>query len=83
MATDKNEALRASTAMQQAALVVLLERAGGSASYTEAEYQAIAARFGGPASLAIHVEVVRKGDSPPTVELQLIRKAPAQGELMS
>lgn len=80
MATDENKTLRASTAMQQAALVVLLERAGGSASYTEAEYQAIAARFGGTAHLAIHVEVVRTGDVP-TVELRLIRKAPANAEL--
>lgn len=83
MDQDKNEALRLSTSMHTAALVVLLDRAGGQASYTEADYRAIAERYGGSANLAIRVEVVRKGDSPPTVELQLIRKAPAQGELVS
>lgn len=80
---DKDQALRDSAAMRQAALVVLLDRLGGRATYTEADYQAIAERFGGPANLAIHVEVVRKGDGPPAVELQLIRKAPANAELVS
>jgi hypothetical protein len=83
MDADKNEALRASVEMQRAALVVLLDQAGGRASYTEADYQAVAEKYGGTLNLAIHVEVVKTGDSAPTVELQLIRKAPAQGSLVS
>lgn len=69
--------------MKAAGLVVLLERSGGRVSYSEAEYQAIAARYGGTASLAIHMEVAKTGDNPPVVELTLISKAPKNAELVS
>lgn len=83
MDPDKNEALRQSVETQRAALVVLLDRAGGRASFTEADFQAVTEKYGGSLNLAIHTEVVQRGNSAPTVELQLIRKAPAQGELVS
>jgi hypothetical protein len=67
-------------ALTSGGLVVLLDRTGGKASYTEAEYQVIAARFGGTTNLAVHIEVVREGEAEPRVELALIRKALANAE---
>lgn len=83
MDPDKNEALRQSSSMRDAALIVLLERLGGKASYTEADYQAIVAKYGGPSRLSIHVEVVQHDGGPSTVELQLHERQAAQGELVS
>lgn len=74
------EARRKAT-LQGSALVLLLERAGGRISFTEAEYQEAAARYGGTSSLAIHVEILRTEGQPDRVELTLVRKAPSQGEL--
>jgi hypothetical protein len=42
-----------------AALVILLERIGGSLTFTEAEYQAVVARHGGKTMMAVHAESSR------------------------
>lgn len=80
--TERRKAFAASET-QRAGLVVLLERAGGRTTYTEAEYQAIAARYGGPTNLAIHLEVLRSEGKPDEVQLTLIRKSPENAELVS
>jgi hypothetical protein len=75
-------AARRTSMLQTAALVVLLERNGGSLTFTEAEYQAIVDRYGGSRLMAIHHEVLRSsaGDE---VRFTLVRKEPGQGELVS
>lgn len=81
---ERREILR-QDALRQGALVVLLSRAGGSAGYTEAEYQEICARYGGTKNLAIHIEVLKRpaDEKPDEVRLTLIRKAPENAELVS
>ena len=71
--------------LHMAALVVLLDRAGGSCSYTEAEYQAVLARHGGKMMMAVHAEVLRAPDAarPDEVRLTLVRKPPGNAELPS
>ena len=69
------------TQMERAALVLLLARAGGSITYTEAEYQETKALYGG--SAAIHIDVLRTAGQPPQVQLTLIRSKPAPGDLVS
>lgn len=73
------------SAMHMAALVILLDRSGGSMSFTEAEYQAVVARHGGKTMMAVHAEVIRRGgtDEPDQVRLTLIRKPPGNAELAS
>lgn len=72
------------TAMQTAGLVVLLDRAGGSVTFTEAEYQAVVAKHGGTTRLSIHMEVVgTPGEQPDTVRLQLISKEAGNADLVS
>lgn len=83
MGVSTRKAKRREDQMVRAGLVVLLGRAGGRATYTEAEYEELAAAYGGTRSLAIHAEVVRIGGRPPEVQLTLIRKEPANAELVS
>jgi hypothetical protein len=81
---DDAKAMRRQTALEQGALVVAIARAGGSISFTEAEYQAVAERYGGTASLAMHIDVLAApGGKPDEVKITLIRKAPANAELSS
>lgn len=40
-------------ALHMAGLVVLLDRAGGSLSFTEAEYQAVVSRHGGKTMMVV------------------------------
>ncbi len=82
MAEKAPKALRAENQMQLAALVILLSRAGGVVTYTEADYQEVASRYGGTKNLAIHVEVLRAANCPPEVRLILIRNTPENGELV-
>ena len=73
---------RAAAALQLAVLVVLLERNGGSVTFTESEYQAIVARYGGSSLMAVHHEVLAMpGEAPDEVRFTLVRKAAGQGEL--
>jgi len=78
---DASDVKRRAT-MQAAALVVMLDRAGGKASYTEADYQAIAERYGGASNLAIHFEVIEDEGKPRVAELTLVRKKAENAELV-
>lgn len=69
-------------ALTTAALTVLLDRAGGTLEYSEEEYEAIAARYGG-ASLAIHLDIVDTTGRPRSFRATIIRKTPANAELRS
>jgi hypothetical protein len=82
---DENEARRQrrEIGLQTTALAVLVGRAGGRVTYTEAEYKALAESYGGPANLGIHVEIRKPGDGSTSVEVSLIRKAPSQGSLVT
>lgn len=80
---DTRKRAQRDSALRLAALTVLLDRAGGSLSFTEAEYQAIADRFGGRANLVVHLEIVQRGDAPPTIEVKLLDRPPRQGDLVS
>lgn len=77
--------IRNTSTLQQGALVVALARAGGSITYSEAEYQRVAERYGGTATLAIHVEVIKApGDEQPgEARLTLIRKEPGNADLVT
>lgn len=80
---DDDQKRRAGTAMTSAGLVILLERAGGELLFTEADYQAIAAKYGGPTRLNVRAEVLRQAGTSDTVRLRLERKDPRQGEIPS
>jgi hypothetical protein len=71
------------SAMHGAALVVLLDRNGGSFSFTEAEYQAVLKRYGGKTMMALHAEVLKSPgvEKAHKVRLTLVRKPPGNAEL--
>lgn len=79
---DIQRQARRSTDLQTISLMVLLARAGGSASFTEDEYREIVERYGGSTKVTIHFEQVRR-DGRSMVELTLMSKPPAPGELVS
>jgi hypothetical protein len=80
---DKEAARRRRmAALERAALVVLIDRAGGSVSYTQGEYDAVGAKHGGMRNLVIR-ELVEKGEGAPVVRLTLARRAPANADLPS
>jgi hypothetical protein len=68
-----------------AALVILLERNGGSLVFTEAEYQAVIARYGGKTMIVVHAEVRKRAGAEKADEVRLIltRKPPGNAELPS
>jgi hypothetical protein len=70
-------------ALHMAGLEVLLDRAGGTLTYSEAEYQAVLARNGGKTMMVVHAEVLKeKGkDKPNQVCLTLVRRPPGNAEL--
>ena len=70
-------------ALQMAGLVILLDRSGGSLTYTEAEYQEVVARHGGKTMMVLHAEVLKDPDTekPDQVRLTLVSKPPGNGEL--
>lgn len=63
-------------ALIRGALVVALERAGGTLAYSSTEYDRIAERFGGASDLGIEVEA-SMGAAGPQVRLTLVRKSQA------
>lgn len=71
------------SALHMAGLVVLLERVGGSLTFTEAEYQAVLARHGGKTMMVVHAEVLKDADKarPDQVRLTLVRRPPGNAEL--
>ena len=71
------------SALRLAALTVLLDRVGGSLSFTEAEYQSIAERFGGRTNLVVHLEVIKDGARAPEVQVKLLSKPPGNADLVS
>lgn len=68
-------------ALRDAALTVLLDRAGGRVAFTEAEYQAVLAKHGGSKLFNVRLEVVRQDGQADHVEARLERKPPSQGSL--
>ena len=70
-------------ALHMAGLVILLEWAGGSVTYTEAEYQEVLARHGGKTMMVVHAEVLKDTgkEKPDQVRLTLVRKPPGNAEL--
>jgi hypothetical protein len=86
MTTDGSVATRPSYdlgALHMAGLVVLLDRAGGTLTYSEPEYQAVLARHGGKTMMVVHAEVLKQQDKekPDQVRLMLVRKPPGNAEL--
>ncbi len=56
-------------------LPVLLDRAGGSVTVTRADFEAVAARYGGASQMTMAMERVGGG-----VRVTLMRKPPQQGD---
>jgi hypothetical protein len=86
MAIDSDAAAAAARRKQtllDAALTLLVDRAGGELVFTEADYQAVLAKYGGPTRMNMHFEVTQEPGSPATVRLVLEEKAPANAELVS
>lgn len=83
MSDDERKAAFREDNLTRAGLVTLLARAGGTATFTEAEYQEIAARYGGTASLAVHIDVQAAPEGEPEIRLTLIRKLPENASLVS
>jgi hypothetical protein len=84
MDDDEAKRLRRKQGLFEAALTLLLDRNGGSLTFTEAEYQAMVAKYGGASKIAIHFEVLATpGKEPDEVRFRLIRKEPANAELVS
>ncbi len=81
--TNVSDQERALAAMQAMALVVLLDRAGGSIEVSRSEYEAALDRHGGSSMMAIHSEALgpKVGSTPDTIRVSLIRKPAGQGEL--
>jgi hypothetical protein len=72
--------LKHQSTMQIAALVVLLDRAGGSIEFDLAEFEEARARRGGAAKMVIHHEVLQQGKKR-SIRVTLIRKDPVNAEL--
>jgi hypothetical protein len=85
MAIDTKEAAaaRRKQALLDAALTLLLDRAGGTLVFTEADYHAALDKYGGASRMNMHFEVRHEPGSPDTVHLTLEEKAPANAELKS
>ena len=64
--------------MQLGALVVAIERAGGTLTYSATEYEAIAERFGGRDSIGIEIRA-ETGPDGPSARLTLVRRSPDPG----
>lgn len=86
MATDeeiRKQAVRQS-ALQTMGLAVLLERTGGRLEFSESEYKALQDRYGGSKNMTVHIEIQRPASGgEASVVLTLVRKPPANGDLVS
>jgi hypothetical protein len=58
---------------------VLLDRAGGSITVTQREFDALVARYGGATNLTIVME--RMDEPEPGFRVTLVNKKPGQGDL--
>ena len=72
---------RRTRALLDAALTLLIHRAGGSLAFTEAEYLEVLALYGGSTRMNLHFEVVGEAGKPDTVHLRLENKPPANADL--
>ena len=83
MSIDEKAAAEARrlAALRDAALTMLLEYAGGEVVFTEAEFQAVQARHGGPARAMVRLEVLREPGRPDRVRARLESKPTNQGSL--
>jgi hypothetical protein len=72
---------RRKRALLDAALTLLLHRAGGRLSFTEAEYHAVLDSYGGSARMNMHYEIVRQDGQPDRVEFRLEDKPARNAEL--
>jgi hypothetical protein len=70
-------------ALHMAGLVSRLDRAGGSLTFTEAEYQAVLARYGGKTMMVVRAEVLKEADKdrPDQVRLTMVRTPPGNAVL--
>ena len=75
--------LRRRTVMAHATLTLLLERAGGHVEFTEADYQRVVAKYGGPSQMNMRFDVIRQAGRPVTLVARLERKPPKNGDLPS
>jgi hypothetical protein len=80
---DDPEATRRNEAIRLAALFVPLSRAGGRATFTEAEYKEVQSRYGGSSRATIHMEVLRAQGQPDEVQVTIVNKPPGNAELAS
>lgn len=71
------------TVLTGIALIALVEKAGGSVTVSEEEYNAIVAKYGGTARMNLRLEVVQVAGHAKGVRVTLEEKAPANAELVS
>lgn len=83
MSIDEKAAAEARqlAALRDATLTMLLERAGGEITFTEAEFQVVQARHGGPARATVRLEVLREPGQPDRVRARLGNKPATTGSL--
>lgn len=74
---------RQRTAFTYAALAILLDGAGGSLTFTEAEYNRVLERYGGRARVNIRFEVTREVGRPDAVLARIENKRAQNAELAS
>lgn len=85
MASDEGarQAAAREAAMKTMGLFILLERAGGSLTFTKEEYDAVIERYGGSTNVVLHFEHVGTADGRQTIQLTLGRRPPSNAELVS
>jgi hypothetical protein len=60
-----------------AGMTILLARNGGELTWTEAEYQEVARRWGGTRNFTIQASVILDGEGKPRkVQVELVRRPP-------
>jgi hypothetical protein len=77
------EHARRKQTLMDAALTLLVDRAGGELRFTEADYQQVLAKYGGLTRINLHLEVRRERGSPDTIHLKLEERSPGNAELVS
>lgn len=76
---DPEQLARNKMTVANLALPVLLDRAGGSITVTQREFDELAARYGGATNLTIVME--RMTGPQPGFRVTLVNKKPGQGDL--
>lgn len=79
MTDDIQEAARKRTTVMQTVLPVLIDRAGGEIEITREEFEAVAARYGGPTQMRLQFHSTPDGSR---MRVKIYRGGPVkQGEL--